>query len=390
MGVDQSMKNLYRQKLSRNTRSTGRLLALFGAPYIAIITACDFFTHQNQDVFYFRLSVFLTLTAFFLVTQLRPQLSHKEITRLHFISLAAIIFMTCSLIVNAPEDCSAAFLTASATNRLITLALILYFFAAGVRPYLQYLLVIPTIFLITYAGIFYKLDGVALAYLVKAVMIVLAILIYNHWEIRERTREFVSIRLAEYQKIKLENELNKHKQRVQKLESQANHDELTNLFNRRVAFAILEKHLATAHEYQTPLTVCFIDVDQLKQVNDTKGHAAGDHLLCRVARSLRENVRCSDYICRLGGDEFLIILPDCPLKTAQAIVKIIRQDLNANHQIDFSYGFAAYPQDTMADVQVFVDTADRNMYLNKISKRKMRDRDLHSRGKNFPVTGNPV
>jgi diguanylate cyclase (GGDEF)-like protein len=288
--------------------------------------------------------------------------------------------------VNGPENAGASTvdIMASATDHLITLALLLYFFAAGARLYLQYLIAIPTIFLMSYAGIFHKLDMAVLAYLIKAVTVVLAILVYNHWEIQERTREYADICLAEYQKIKLKNEINQHKQLLQKLEFQANRDALTNLFNRRVAFSILEKHLATANKYQTPLTVCFIDVDQLKQVNDTKGHAAGDKLLCKVARSLRKNVRCSDYICRLGGDEFLIILPDCPLATARSIVRIIREDLNANHQIDFSYGFAAYPQDKMADVNVFVATADRNMYLNKITKRKIRDREQNIRYHPYP------
>jgi len=95
----------------------------------------------------------------------------------------------------------------------------------------------------------------------------------------------------------------------QRLEKLAITDDLTSLFNRRHAMTRLEEQWALADRYTRPLTVGLIDIDHFKRVNDAHGHAAGDLVLQEVSRIIRENVRTTDTVCRVGGEEFLVIFP---------------------------------------------------------------------------------
>ena len=104
---------------------------------------------------------------------------------------------------------------------------------------------------------------------------------------------------------------------------QARRDMLTGLDNRRVFEERIGPLLDTARRYSRPITVASMDLDHFKQINDTLGHAAGDNALRLVAKTLARMVRSSDLLVRMGGDEFLLVLPD----TALAAAKILAERL---------------------------------------------------------------
>lgn len=114
----------------------------------------------------------------------------------------------------------------------------------------------------------------------------------------------------------------------QALSWQAQHDPLTNLVNRREFETQLERIIQTAQDQATTHTLCYIDLDQFKIVNDTCGHNAGDELLRRLAQIFRHEVRRSDVLSRIGGDEFGILFYDCGLHQAQQIVERIHQQIS--------------------------------------------------------------
>lgn len=112
----------------------------------------------------------------------------------------------------------------------------------------------------------------------------------------------------------------------QKLKELSILDELTGLHNRRYAISILEELWLKYKNEGKPMSVLLIDLDKFKPVNDTFGHAAGDLLLREIASRLKHSVRTSDYLCRMGGDEFLVICPDSGAK--QVAEKILSTNLS--------------------------------------------------------------
>jgi diguanylate cyclase (GGDEF)-like protein len=101
-------------------------------------------------------------------------------------------------------------------------------------------------------------------------------------------------------------------------------DPLTGLFNRRHFFELVETEIARSRRYQKPLSVIMLDIDRFKQVNDNFGHFAGDQVLQQVASVCLHCLRSVDVICRYGGEEFLIMLPETPLENAQHTAERLR------------------------------------------------------------------
>jgi diguanylate cyclase (GGDEF)-like protein len=100
----------------------------------------------------------------------------------------------------------------------------------------------------------------------------------------------------------------------------ATHDPLTGLYNRRLMDERVAEEVARSHRHDRPLSVLSVDLDDFKQINDSFGHAAGDLVLRRFAEDLRRSVRDSDVAGRMGGDEFLVLLPECPVGHVGAVL----------------------------------------------------------------------
>ena len=156
------------------------------------------------------------------------------------------------------------------------------------------------------------------------------------------------------------------------LQTQATHDNLTGLANRLLFCDRLEHMLVQARRYSQMVGVMFLDLDNFKLVNDTFGHICGDMLLKSVADRLTGILREADTVCRLGGDEFTLMLPHihAPSDVATIARKVI-QELRVPFQIHgqevcvtASIGIALYPNDGM-DVEGLLKHADLAMYRAK-------------------------
>lgn len=102
-------------------------------------------------------------------------------------------------------------------------------------------------------------------------------------------------------------------------------DPLTRVWNRRGAAALLRSSIRKAEERDTDISLCLLDVDNFKAVNDSYGHQAGDQVLRKLAAMLVSSVRNDDIVCRYGGDEFLLILPDTSAEDANRIAERARR-----------------------------------------------------------------
>lgn len=143
------------------------------------------------------------------------------------------------------------------------------------------------------------------------------------------------------------------------LNSRAVTDELTGALRRGAGRTVLERELARVLRAPEPrLVVAFVDVDSLKKVNDSRGHAAGDELIYRVARALKGRLRSYDLLIRWGGDEFLCGLADVEIAIAERALEAVRQQLARGAGQTFSYGLAtARPGDTVEDLVARADAA---------------------------------
>lgn len=115
------------------------------------------------------------------------------------------------------------------------------------------------------------------------------------------------------------------KQYQDRIKYQATHDPLTGLYNRNVFFAKLKSALQDCTRSSMQHSLCYIDLDKFKEVNDTVGHAAGDKLLMHIVNLLNHYIRSTDILARLGGDEFGLLLPNCNREKALEITQCMRE-----------------------------------------------------------------
>jgi diguanylate cyclase (GGDEF)-like protein/PAS domain S-box-containing protein len=179
-----------------------------------------------------------------------------------------------------------------------------------------------------------------------------------------------------YQRIVTFADITEKKRTEELIWKQANFDPLTNLPNRRMFMERLTQEIRLAARSKTKLALLFLDLDHFKQINDTLGHGIGDQLLIEVAARFTDLIRSSDTICRLGGDEFTLILPQIEnsaqvKQVGDKILSVLKQPFKLDHQlrhISASIGAALYPQDSKTAEQL-IKMADQAMYSAKEAGR---------------------
>lgn len=146
------------------------------------------------------------------------------------------------------------------------------------------------------------------------------------------------------------------------LAEQAMRDSLTGLYNRRFFDAALAQNVETARRYGRELSLVLFDLDGFKAVNDTYGHQAGDDILKTFAQLLQKVVRKADVVCRIGGDEFSVILPETGLPSARKFTERVFEVMGTAETIKASAGMSALPSDNLfaaADVSLLTAKQSR-------------------------------
>ncbi|WP_235868508.1 putative bifunctional diguanylate cyclase/phosphodiesterase [Vibrio ezurae] len=169
------------------------------------------------------------------------------------------------------------------------------------------------------------------------------------------------------QNHRLKTEIDRRKMFEKELAYQASHDILTGLSNRKSGDEKLRHALLQAKRDDVNVLVMFIDLDDFKQINDTLGHLAGDKLLIQTAKRLRQSVRKTDVVARIGGDEFLLVIPNLHSEKeaqtlASKLLAIFEQPFQLNESqffISTSIGMSIYPQDgeTTEELMAHADIA---------------------------------
>ena len=155
-------------------------------------------------------------------------------------------------------------------------------------------------------------------------------------------------------------------------------DALTGLANRRQFELALAREIDRVARAGEPALVMMVDIDHFKQVNDTHGHRAGDAVLEAVAETLQHCIRPMDTLARVGGEEFAMILPNCPPAFGQAVAERVRQQVQARAvtigtgqqvSVTVSIGGAYAPQWVRSSAPLWIERADRQLYRAKAAGR---------------------
>ena len=164
-----------------------------------------------------------------------------------------------------------------------------------------------------------------------------------------------------------------YKQRFELLEEEVRRDSLSGLFNRRFFDENLRQELNRAKRLQHSLNLALIDIDHFKSINDQYGHQVGDEAIVALADSMQQAFRRSDILCRYGGEEFAVIMPDSSIEAAfkatQRLQTLYRKtcserDLKCGADISFTAGIASFPSDIDTE-EGLIQLADQRLYKGK-------------------------
>jgi diguanylate cyclase (GGDEF)-like protein len=177
--------------------------------------------------------------------------------------------------------------------------------------------------------------------------------------------------------LELQEEVSEHKVTKKKLQEMALYDHLTKVANRHLFKQSAEACLERVKLHDRSMALLYVDLNNFKYINDHYGHSAGDQLLIKTAELIRAQIRSSDLVARIGGDEFVIILENYDnIKMRMTIEREINESLNKEVDIDghkilmsASIGCASYPNDGDT-IEELLNSADRNMYEQKQLQRE--------------------
>jgi len=158
----------------------------------------------------------------------------------------------------------------------------------------------------------------------------------------------------------------------EKFKKYATVDSLTGLMTRREGLAFMEKQLEFARFNGVKCVVCFIDINDLKKTNDNFGHKAGDELIKSISNIIKNNARGNDTIFRYGGDEFVLLIYNIDVKTAEFVWRRVENNLRKFNEeeekpftLSAAHGFAEYDPGLNQSMDELIKIADSRMYINK-------------------------
>jgi diguanylate cyclase (GGDEF)-like protein len=165
--------------------------------------------------------------------------------------------------------------------------------------------------------------------------------------------------------------------RVGQMERLAVTDQLTGLYNRRAFSGMAAKEVGRARRYKRPLALILFDIDHFKMVNDTHGHPIGDQVLQVLTGLVNRTIRATDIICRYGGDEFIVLMPEAGREEALAMAERLREEISrmtvvtpgGTLTLTISLGVAGLDPKGDEDIDGLIDRADRAMYQAKAAGR---------------------
>lgn len=167
-------------------------------------------------------------------------------------------------------------------------------------------------------------------------------------------------------------------------------DDMTGIYNRKTGINELQKEIKLSDRRRSSLSLCYIDIDNLKFINDNFGHKEGDEIIKKTVNLINGSLRETDDISRMGGDEFLVVFPDTNINQAKIVMQRVMDNIDEfnskktkPYELSISFGFAEYESSFRLHADKLIEAADTEMYRMKRSHKKnypyfMVERELHN------------
>jgi len=179
-----------------------------------------------------------------------------------------------------------------------------------------------------------------------------------------------------YRYLAVKEDITERHNYMEKLHYYAEMDSLTGIYNRRTGLNILDEMIKDSKKNKEVLSVCFADLDNLKYANDNYGHNFGDDMIKTFVEIVKKTLRKKDVFCRIGGDEFIIILAECNLEKAENIWKRMTKDFDDINKIEnkpyifsVSHGIIECDYNLNESIDNIIAKADKKMYEEKKRKK---------------------
>lgn len=260
---------------------------------------------------------------------------------------------------------------ASQVYILITIGSIL--FSGIIKPYLNGIIASNLIMYII--GSFY-VYGVSLDVFYQnfnVIFLSICSIVFNYYYIRARVYEFEAIEEKNQRIEELKDEIENRQYLQYQLKEMATYDGLTKAYTRATGLGMVEKIMEQTNKDYKSISIIYLDVNGLKTINDTYGHKVGDMYIIGLVKIINNFKRQKDFCIRLGGDEFLVVLPQTTYFEAEQMWRTINievenfdiEDDESSISLSVSHGIAEYTDQNYPSIEYFLDAADDKMYKEK-------------------------
>ena len=377
---------------------TTRILSFIGIPALILISYQDIYIYEVPVLVLSRIITIVVMAIYLILSYTNIAEKRKYVILYHYFILISIIMMACNSVITIFSKIdSTIYHKMWSINALIGVIIILYLFS-GYLKYFYFVVILPQIYLYTMLILYINIDITTFSLFTYPIVISALLLFLFYYKKVNFVKQYILIKRNEIQKQRIKEKLNteeelnaqlnklnnelekeiKEKEVLQrKLKKRANIDELTSLLNRRAMFEVIQNIFKYDRKRIRIITICFIDVDNLKYINDNFGHKEGDSVLFKIGKALKESVRDKDYAGRIGGDEFLIYFENLSEKKAMEVLKRItgkideeNNKITQNYKMSISFGCIQYDPEKHQSIDDMVYDADKKMYKQKKKKRK--------------------
>lgn len=361
--------DLYLEELSAKTITFSKYLTVIGIPFLAYFIYQDFFIVEMSGLFRSRIIFIIPYILYMISIFVVKSTNRVVVEWTHSIFLFSLLLMSVAMInytisLNAEID----IYSRGALGALMVNTFVAFTFAGISSRWLHLIIGLPNVLLIftvlTNSNLEFKSS---LLFLSNFIFIVFLLTIRAFYQEYVHYDEFKS---RHNYKEELEKNINLNKV----LSLLATFDEMTGVYTRNVGIGMIDIELKKAKRDHIMLTLCFVDADGLKRVNDEYGHDYGDKYLQKIVEVLSSVIRASDFIIRVGGDEFLVVFYNCTASKAEELIIKGHTNLresNCPFDCDFSYGISSTNGIENTSVDELIKLADTEMYIQKKKKKEL-------------------